>query len=325
MDTSHKNQLPGGLWPVMLTPFREDNGVDIEGLRSLTAFYLDTGAQGLFANCLSSEMFQLTDEERLEVARTVVSVAKPRIPVVATGTFSYDMRRAAEFIKRMYDTGVDAVIVITNQLADIEEDDDIFRRRAEQLMTLTGNIPLGLYECPDPYKRLLSPEQMRWLGQTGRFFYHKDTSCDMDAIRSKVAAVQGSPLQVFNANTPTAVESLETGAAGISPIGANFYPELYTFLVSEYGRQDGSPQLKDLNAQLNMMDAAADRFYPYSAKVFLQQRGLTISTTCRLPIRRMRAEDRKRLEDLMQVFRRTAENIDIPIGISPQLADTGTR
>ena len=32
MDTSHKNQLPGGLWPVMLTPFREDNGVDIEGI-----------------------------------------------------------------------------------------------------------------------------------------------------------------------------------------------------------------------------------------------------------------------------------------------------
>ena len=57
------NRLPKGLYPVMLTPFNDDYSIDINALEELTEFYIKAGAEGLFANCLSSEMFQLTSEE----------------------------------------------------------------------------------------------------------------------------------------------------------------------------------------------------------------------------------------------------------------------
>lgn len=58
-----KNDFPGGVWPVMLTPFTEDNEVDENGLRVLVDWYIDNGVKGLFAACQSSEIFNLTFEE----------------------------------------------------------------------------------------------------------------------------------------------------------------------------------------------------------------------------------------------------------------------
>src|SRR5690606_16039270 len=112
---SKKNK---GFIPVMLTPFTDAGAVDYDGLTRLTELYLEAGAAGLFANCLSSEMFELSDEERLAVTRHVVKVAGGTAPVVATATFGGPIRQQADFVKRMYDTGIDAGIVITNMLAD---------------------------------------------------------------------------------------------------------------------------------------------------------------------------------------------------------------
>lgn len=307
------NKLPGGLWPVMLTPFLDNNKIDIEGLAELTDFYINTGARGLFANCLSSEMFQLTDEERLLAIQTVIEVSNGRVPVVASGTFGSKAWKSADFIKQVYDIGAAAVIIITNQIADINEDDGIFKKRTERLLKLTSCIPLGVYECPVPYKRLLTDDMMSWLGKTGRFFYHKDTSCDLDAIRNKLNAVKGTMLSLFNANTMTALSSLKYGASGISPIGANLYPELYAFLINGFWKDNDNEQLAELNAQLAIMDAIADQHYPFSAKLFLQRRGLPITTACRIPSGGLCPEDHLKIQALMNVFMQTVERFGVKI------------
>ena len=308
-----KNKLPGGLWPVMLTPYLESNEIDYQGLEKLVNFYIASGAQGLFSNCLSSEMFQLTNEERLKLIRTVVATANSKTGVVASGTFSKDMRTCAEFIKRVYDTGADVVVVISNQIADIEESDEVFRKRMDLLLQLTGNIPLGLYECPYPYKRLISPELMKWLAQTGRFFYHKDTSCHLESIKNKLESIKGTSYLLYNADTPTALSSLESGAVGLSPIGANFYPELYSYLIAEFNQRGSSKSLVQLNAQLNLMDAIADQCYPFSAKLFLQKRGFPISTVCRIQHGKMKSENHLKLKSLMDIFLQTADRYKVKI------------
>ena len=83
----------------MLTPFKANGEVDYDGLTQLTEYYMNAGAQGLFANCLSSEMYELTEDERLQVVKHVVKVANGLVPVVATGTFQGSLNKQAEFIK----------------------------------------------------------------------------------------------------------------------------------------------------------------------------------------------------------------------------------
>ena len=53
----------------------------------LSARYISSGCVGLFACCQSSEMFYLSPDERLQLAKHVVETAAGRVAVVASGTF----------------------------------------------------------------------------------------------------------------------------------------------------------------------------------------------------------------------------------------------
>ncbi|SOE21067.1 4-hydroxy-tetrahydrodipicolinate synthase [Spirosomataceae bacterium TFI 002] len=305
--------LPKGLWPVMVTPFTNSNEIDLPGLERLTNLYLDAGSNGLFANCLSSEMYQLTTKERLFLTSNVVKISNNRVPVVATGTFSRDQNENADFIKKIYDTGVNAVILITSLLAEPDESESILKSRIEKLLTDTGNIPLGVYECPMPYKRLLSPEIMTWMASSGRFVYHKDTSCHSIALEKKAAAVKGTGFGVYNADTTTALDSLESGSRGISPISGNFYPELYSHLLKEYFANGRTDEVNRLQALLTMMDRVTHSFYPYSSKLFLIKRGLKIESNTRIPQDTLSYVDKLRLDALFDSFKALADMYEVDL------------
>ncbi len=69
-----------GIIPVMLTPFTADNKIDYLGLKRLIDWYIENGADALFAVCQSSEMQYLTLEERVELASFVVEYSQQRVP-----------------------------------------------------------------------------------------------------------------------------------------------------------------------------------------------------------------------------------------------------
>lgn len=280
-----EKDLPNGFFPVMLTPFKDNKEIDFEALEELTDFYINAGCDGLFANCLSSEMYELTENERLQVTKTVVDRVNGKIPVIASGTFGSDIAYNASFIQKLSDLGVHTSVIISNQLNPLETDEKFFESKVQELAERTGIIDLGLYECPVPFKRILSPSLLKSLAETGRFTYLKDTTCDLQEIKKKVAAIQGTRLKLYNANTPTALESMNFGAAGVSPIAGNFFPEFFSYLVK---REDDENQVERLNTLITILDEiTGNSFYPLSSKIFLKMRGLRIvpitRTTCPSP------------------------------------------
>ena len=294
--------LPTGFIPVMLTPFRENGAVDFETLTRLTEFYLDAGAAGLFATCLSSEMYELTPEERLAVTRHVVQAAAGRVPVVATGTFGGTVAEQADFVKKTADAGVQAVIVISSLLAEADEPDAVWMENAHDLLRQTEGVPLGFYECPVPYKRLLSPESLGELVATGRVIYHKDTSLNLDQVKAKLAAAQGHPFGLYDAYMPHAVESLRASAAGLSCIQGNFFPELVVWLCQHF---DDPAQTEALDAvqafftrHMELMHAA----YPTIAKYALARRGFPISEKTRRDVGPLTANLRLQVDTLLAEY-----------------------
>jgi 4-hydroxy-tetrahydrodipicolinate synthase len=276
----HKKQKT--FTPVMLTPFTDNGTIDYVGLTELTEFYLQAGAGGLFANCQSSEMFELTDEERIGITSHVVKVANGTVPVVAVGTFGGPIAKQAEFSKRLYDTGIDSVIIVTGTLAGELEPDEAFDQRCYDLLKQTGTIPFGFYECPAPYKRLLSPQQLKAFVDTGRISYHKDTCLNINVVKEKLkltADVDGFGL--YDAYMVNAVESLKAGAAGLSCIQGNFFPELVTFICKYYDEPSRRQELQMIHDFLVKNMDVMHAVYPNIAKYFLQKRGLQIDAFCR--------------------------------------------
>ena len=74
-----------GVWPVMITPFTEDNKPDFKAIEGLCNWYIKKGCTGIFAVCQSSEMAFLTEQEKLDIAKAVVDAVDGRIQVVASG------------------------------------------------------------------------------------------------------------------------------------------------------------------------------------------------------------------------------------------------
>jgi 4-hydroxy-tetrahydrodipicolinate synthase len=271
-----------GFIPVMLTPFKDNGAIDYDVLTELIEIYINAGASGLFANCLSSEMFELSDAERLLVIKHVIKVANGAVPVVATGTFAGTIDQQADFVKQVSDTGTDAVIVITGLLAGENESDDIFNERVFELFDKTGNIPLGFYECPVPYKRLLSPEHLIDFVKTGRVVYHKDTCLDLGIIKQKLKAGEyNSNFGLYDAYMAHAVDSLQSGAAGLSCIQGNFFPELIVWLCNNYDNAMLKTEVDKVQQFLIDNMDVMHNVYPIIAKYGLNKRGLNISTFTR--------------------------------------------
>lgn len=301
-----------GFIPVMLTPFKNNGDIDYDGLTNLTEVYLDAGASGLFANCLSSEMYELEDDERLQYIRHVIKIAGTAVPVVATGTFDGPVSKQADFIKRVRDTGADAVILITSLLAEKEEDNEVFEDRLFDLFNQTEDIPLGFYECPEPYKRLLTPEQLIKFAKTGRIIYHKDTCLDIAQVREKLKASEVNPeFGLYDAYMGHAVESLKAGSAGLSCIQGNFFPELIVWLCDNYADESLRQEVNEVQQFLIDNMGVMHSVYPIIAKYWLTKRGLDISTITRRNVGVFKPSVRKQIDILYGNYTKLQSEIGI--------------
>ena len=267
-----QHTFPNGVYPVMLTPFTEDNKVDYEALGKLVDWYIEKGVAGLFADCQSSEMFFLSLEERVEIGRFVKERAAGRVPVVTSGHISDSLEDQAKELTAIAKTGADAVILLTNRLAKEEESDEVWLENLKKLLEMIPkDVPLGFYECPYPYKRIISPELLKWCADSGRFYFIKDTSCDIENMKVKLDAIKGTNLKLFNANTSTLLESLERGGSGYSGVMANFHPELYVKLCESFWQGDG--QSRKIADFLTVASLIERQVYPVNAKYYQKSIG----------------------------------------------------
>ena len=309
--------------PVMITPFDLKAKVDLDTVNNLVDFYLAAGVKGFFANCLSSEMFSITEDERLELTQHIVKYVNGRVPIVATGSFGLTIEDKAEFTKKIYDTGIDAVILITGHYAKVEEPDDILLRNFEKMFQLTGNIPLGMYECPAPYKRILGKDVFREILSANRMVYHKDTSIDLQNVKVKLDVLKetNNKLEFYDAHSPNAMDSLKMGAKGMSSISGNFYPEILVWMVNNASDPGKQEEVKWLQSEITRVDPLIHIAYPMSAKYFLQKRGLPVRTISRATALQLTPEQRKVLDDIHDSFIGWCERLDIkPVDIKTMVS-----
>lgn len=256
-----------GVWPVMLTPFDERREIDWESLGRLVDWYIAAGVHGLFANCQSSEMFYLSDDESQRLTRFVVERAAGRVPVVASGHTACGYAAQVDQLQRMAESGAVSLILISNRLAQAGEGDDVVLANLQRLVAaLPAAVSFGIYECPYPYKRLLSDEVVAWCAASGRFTFIKDTCCRIDVIRRRLELAKGSRLHIANANTATLLASLQAGAHGYSGVMANFHPALYVWLCENW-QQEPAKALR-LSDYLTTASLVETLDYPICAKDF---------------------------------------------------------
>lgn len=265
-----------GVYPTMITPYK-NGAVDYEATKKLVEWYWKQGCDGIFALCLSSEIFCLTLDERVMLVRTIIQTARrlaendqSRNPmmIVASGHISDSFEDQVTELNAIAAERPDALILISNRMDMGGESDEKWISDAEQLVErLPKDIPLGIYECPFPVKRALSEKMIRWCVQNGRFHFIKDTCCSSEQIGERLKWCAGSSIKLFNANAQTLLKSLQDGAAGYCGVMANFHPELYVWLMKHWHSESEKASL--IQDFLCLSTVVEGMNYPCSAKYYL--------------------------------------------------------
>ena len=269
-----------GIYPTMITTFTQDNQVDYAGLEKLLAYYEKSGCDGIFALCLSSEIFHLSDREMAEMMRFMSRNRPAGLSLIASAHTSDDVEAGIRQLASMAENGADMPVIILNRLAMACESEDVVRRNAEKIFNALPDLTFGIYECPYPYKRVMSDELIGWFAKSGRIGFLKDTCCSAETIRRRLKIIEGTGLQLYNANTDTLLDSFRHGAAGFSGVMGNFHADLYAALWRFHQAND--PRADRLQAFLTIMSLAeAKLLYPACAKYHLKYLGIDAALTTR--------------------------------------------
>ena len=223
------NPAFSGHWPTLPTPYNDDLSIDDDAYRILLEWYLCHGASGLYANCLSSEMYHLSMEERLHLIDMAVDISNGQVPVAATGNFGETMEEHIASCLTVAERGVDVVMLTVPTFLNTDEELESYYLSIADAV----DVPLGFYECPVPRAFNLSPALVGKLAHTGRFYAYKETTGDLERQKQHLKAIAGTPLALLQSDTFLVLDAIRAGAAGSMTIGAIWAVDLVALVIEK--------------------------------------------------------------------------------------------
>ena len=225
-----------GVVPPVATPLLADGGIDHVSLARLVDYLVDSGVHGLFALGSTGETAYFTDDQRIEIVRTIVDTAAGRVPIIA-GAIELTSVRILETARRIVATGVDAIVTTAPlyTLNSPAEVDAHFRAIGAGL-----DVPLWAYDVPVRVHSKLSLELLMGLAADGVIAGVKDSSGDDVGFRRLVSAnaAAGRPLQLLTGHEVVVDAMLLAGADGVVPGLANVEATGYVDLWDAATRGD---------------------------------------------------------------------------------------
>ena len=267
-----------------MNPNRERTALDairaeMASIPGHLGFYYKNLVTGYEYSVRGDEAFSAASVIKLPLMMHILAeAAAGRMEIVVSGHVSDKVEDQIRELKRMQESGAAALVMVSNRLAAADEDDDVLLANMNKILDAIPDAKFGMYECPYPYKRLLSDKVLEAMAESGRFAFIKDTCCDAELIAHRVKVLDGR-CGLFNANTATLLDTLRAGADGFSGIMANLHPELYAWLFRNYQEQ---PEKADrLSAFLSLASGIERALYPTSAKYHMNKVGIKMSMKCR--------------------------------------------
>ncbi len=258
-----------GVYTLLLTPFNLDRSVDYRAYEEYVDWQASFKPQHLFAVCGSSEMRELSPEERVKCAGLAVKNSNG-IPVFATANLQEGFDDQIEEMKQLEAQGVSGLVFVTKGMCD--KHTEIY----DYLTSLASHteLPIVLYEFPGMRPCHMDARTYGKLVETGRFKGIKDTTCTMPLIESKIA-VQGDS-NVLQANIPLLYDSWVKGARGVIATPTSCGAGLFVKMWDEFVKGD-LEAARRTHQHIILLDNAIDSGFNASAKYLARLQGVNMN------------------------------------------------
>jgi len=237
----------------MVTPFKSNEDLDVEGLKSNIDFYVQNGVHGLVVGGSTGEFATLTQEEHRKIISAAVDQVNGRVPLLA-GTAYCSTKYTVEMSRYAEDAGVDGLLIVPPYYTKPNEN-EIY----DHYSAVAGavSIPIMLYNNPFTSKVDMRPELIEKLSKLPNVTHVKESSSDVTRIW-KIRKLTGDKMTVFCGADNLALESFVMGAKGWICVIANILPRecasLYELAVLQKDTERASKLYSELLPLCNLFE-----------------------------------------------------------------------
>ena len=208
-----------GAMTALVTPFTDSGAVDVDALRQLAVWQVESGIHGLVPCGTTGEGATLEDDEHRRVVATVAEAADGRVPVVA-GCGTNDTRRTVQAARRAAEAGATALLVVSPYYNKPNRSGMIEHYRAVAEAT---DLPVVVYNVPGRTGQNLGASLILELAALPGIAAVKEASGDLDQIAA-ILADRPEDFSVLSGDDALALPTIALGADGIISVVSNEAP-----------------------------------------------------------------------------------------------------
>jgi len=282
-----------GCGTALVTPFRKDGTLDLDGLRRLVQFQLHAGIDFLVPCGTTGETPTLEHAEYLAVVRTVVQEVAGKVPVIA-GVGGNNTRKLIDLAAEVGGLGIQGILSVAPYYNKPTQEGlyQHFRAIAE-----STDLPMILYNVPGRTSSNIEPATVARLSRIPNIIAIKE-ACGSIVQQMEVLAAVPPGFHVLSGDDSFTFPLMALGGVGVISVVSNEIPAEMTRLAHLLleGKLEAARQLHF--SLLPLMQVNFIETNPIPVKAALAMMGL-IEEVYRLPMVPMKAENRAQLEKVL--------------------------
>ena len=206
----------GKVLTAMVTPFNEENQLDLERVTTLVEHLIANGTEGLVVAGTTGETPTLTHDEKIKLIDHVVKVVNKRIPVIA-GTGTNDTPVSVELTQEVETLGVDAIMLV-NPAYNKPNQRGLYQHF--KMIAESTNLPIMLYNIPGRTAVNMTAETTIALSEIDNIVSIKEASGDIHQI-SKIIENTPDDFSVYCGDDGMTLPLMSIGANGIVSVASH--------------------------------------------------------------------------------------------------------
>jgi 4-hydroxy-tetrahydrodipicolinate synthase len=281
-----------------ITPMTGDGEVNIDDARKLYRYLGKKGIHCLYPNGTNGESLSLTECERKRLAEACVE-ANEGVCSVYIQCGAATVRESYALVEYAHDIGADGVGLMTPVF--FPTDEESLEQYYEKPLARYGDFPIYIYNIPSRTGNDLMPSVF---GKLCRRFDNlcgiKYSAPDLLRIQQYLNAVGEKKTDVLIGCDNLALACLTVGGKGfVSGPGAVF-ADWQVAMYRSWTQGDMSSAIKYQERMRFFAESMAGIPEIPAIKYMLKRQGIISSDVCREPLRRLRADEKQRLDTLLE-------------------------
>ena len=295
-----------GPMPALTTPFRDDLTIDEEAFASNVDRLFEAGATGMVVAGCTGEFWALTLAERAQLARTAVTAARGRGPVIV-GTGAIREGEIVDQIQAAKEAGADGALVLPPYFVRLGDDELI---RHFETVDAQSVLPLVLYNIPGNAGNAIGPALAERLSDLDRVVAIKESGGDWTSFHATLLRVRDRIRVFCGPSSVFGVTATLAGADGLIDCFPNVWAPgcLDLWHATRAGRMREAWSLQRTGLSLTELFTTGGRSLYPATKAAMDRLGLAGGGRPRPPLRPLEGEALRGLEEgLDRLLARPAE------------------